>query len=135
MDALILSCGTGGGHNSAALAVKEALERRGVPVPPLILIATDYTCIPFFEEVDCDYCVIPSSKLTREYLRCGFRPQQLYPLGIPVRESFSAAESQRKARRAACRRRKPPSRARRSSTSRRSPAANRKITAFSQRTG
>lgn len=29
MDALILSCGTGGGHNSAARAVLEEMERRG----------------------------------------------------------------------------------------------------------
>ena len=160
MDALILSCGTGGGHNAAAQAVKEALEarghhadllnpyellggraaqtindayihmvqrapwvfgcaylagevyrrlpvrspvyranraaegvmesylrehtyqvalathvfpgmlmtrlkRRGVPVPPLILISTDYTCIPFFEEVECDYCVTPSENAIR----------------------------------------------------------------------
>lgn len=194
MDALILSCGTGGGHNSAALAVKEALEsrghhadllnpyellgartaaringayihtvqrapwifgcaylagevyrrlpvqspvyqanraaesvmesylrkhsyqvvlvthvfpgmlmtrlkRRGVPVPPLILISTDYTCIPFFEEVDCDYCVTPSEKLTEEFLRHGFRREQLRPLGIPVRTAFSATESKIKARR------------------------------------
>ena len=27
---LILSCGTGGGHNSAALAVKENLEENGI---------------------------------------------------------------------------------------------------------
>lgn len=32
MDALIMSCGTGGGHNSAAAAVKEELERRGFRV-------------------------------------------------------------------------------------------------------
>ena len=29
MEALILSCGTGGGHNAAGYAVKEELERRG----------------------------------------------------------------------------------------------------------
>ena len=29
MEALILSCGTGGGHNSAALAIKEEMEQRG----------------------------------------------------------------------------------------------------------
>lgn len=29
MDALIFSCGTGGGHNSAANAVKQELLRRG----------------------------------------------------------------------------------------------------------
>lgn len=194
MDALILTCGTGGGHNTAALAVKEALEsrghrvdllnpyellgsraasrinnayirtvqrapwvfgcaylageayrrlpvrspvyqanraaekvmeqylnshsyqvilathvfpgmlltrlkRRGVPLPPLILIATDYACIPFFEEVDCDYCVIPSPKLTNEFLRFGFRPEQIRPLGIPVRKSFRTPESKPEARR------------------------------------
>ena len=193
MDALILSCGTGGGHNAAAQAVKEALEarghhadllnpyellggraaqtindayihmvqrapwvfgcaylagevyrrlpvrspvyranraaegvmesylrehiyqvalathvfpgmlmtrlkRRGVPVPPLILISTDYTCIPFFEEVECDYCVTPSEKLTDEYLRHGFTEKQLRPLGIPVRGVFSSQESKKKAR-------------------------------------
>lgn len=30
MKVLILSCGTGGGHNSAAIAVKETLEEQGV---------------------------------------------------------------------------------------------------------
>ena len=29
MRVLILSCGTGGGHNAAASAMKEALEARG----------------------------------------------------------------------------------------------------------
>lgn len=194
MDALILSCGTGGGHNTAALAVKEALEsrghhadllnpydllgsrtasrinnayirtvqrapwmfgcayfageayrhlpvhspvyqanraaekvmekylrshsyqviltthvfpgmlitrlkRRGVKVPPLILISTDYACIPFFEEVDCDYCVTPSPKLKEEFLRYGFHAEQLRPFGIPVRKEFLTAESKQEARR------------------------------------
>ena len=29
VDALIRTCGTGGGHNAAAFAMKEELERRG----------------------------------------------------------------------------------------------------------
>ena len=29
MDALIMSCGTGGGHNTAARAIKEEMEKRG----------------------------------------------------------------------------------------------------------
>ena len=29
---LILSCGTGGGHNSAALAIQEDLLDKGIPV-------------------------------------------------------------------------------------------------------
>lgn len=35
MDALILSCSTGGGHNAAGFAVKEELERRGHQVTML----------------------------------------------------------------------------------------------------
>ena len=35
MDALILSCSTGGGHNAAGAAVKEELERRGHKVTML----------------------------------------------------------------------------------------------------
>lgn len=30
MDALILSCGTGGGHNAAGAAIKEELIKRGI---------------------------------------------------------------------------------------------------------
>ena len=35
MDALILSCSTGGGHNPAGFAVKHELERRGHKVTML----------------------------------------------------------------------------------------------------
>ncbi len=184
MDALIMSCGTGGGHNAAAAAIAEELERRGhnvtvlnpftlvegsvssvidntyisvakyfprlfgliyslgagvsrlpIPspvylangmmnetmekylsehhfdiivmshlfpgeiltnmkrhgasVPKTVFIATDYTCIPFTEEVDCDYCVIPSAELTEEYVRRGVPRERIYPLGIPVRSEFA----------------------------------------------
>ena len=30
LKVLILSCGTGGGHNTAALAIKENLNRKGI---------------------------------------------------------------------------------------------------------
>ena len=183
MDALIFSCGTGGGHNSAANAVKQELLRRGhrvtmldpyslsntrvgslinqsyinlvkkaprlfglvyqlgnlyrrlpvhspvyhinhrmaLPVqrfleegnfdliimphifpgeiltnmrdhgiclPPTLLIATDYTCIPFTEEVQCDRYVIPSDDLCPAFTRWGIPKERLYPLGIPVDQSF-----------------------------------------------
>ncbi len=183
MDALIFSCGTGGGHNSAANALKQELLRRGhrvtmldpyslsntrvgslinqsyinlvkktprlfglvyqlgnlyrrlpvhspvyhinhrmaLPVqrfleegnfdliimphifpgeiltnmrdhgiclPPTLLIATDYTCIPFTEEVQCDRYVIPSDDLCPAFTRWGIPKERLYPLGIPVDQSF-----------------------------------------------
>lgn len=183
MEVLVLSCGTGGGHNSAAAAVKEELLRRGHDVtmlnpfdlcgghlarhvdnayisvaqnspggfgaiyaignayrrlpwrspvyfangyasdalaaylrehsvdavvmthifpaemltylgnhverlPKTVLIATDYTCIPFTEECRCDAYVIPSGLLTGEFVARGLPEQRIFPLGIPVRSGF-----------------------------------------------
>lgn len=179
MDALILSCGTGGGHNAAGKAVKEELEKRGHHVtmmdpyslisdglangvgglyikmvqklprlfglvymigdlyrrlpfrspvyfankkpagaleqyldehpadviimphlypaemvtqlknqgkscPLSVFIATDYTCIPFTEETDCDYYVIPHGDSTKEFVKRGIPGEKLLPYGIPV---------------------------------------------------
>ncbi len=66
------------------------MKRHGLAVPKTVFIATDYTCIPFTEEIDCDYFVTPSSLLTEEYVRRGVPPERIYPLGIPVRQEFSA---------------------------------------------
>lgn len=193
MDALILSCGTGGGHNAAARAMQEALElrghrallmnpytlqsqklterideayigmaqktptlfgavytagnlyrrlpfpspvqhannhmvqlmedflkehhfdvilmphvfpaeiltcmkRHGIDVPKTIFVATDYTCIPFTEECDCDAYVIPSPALTEEFAGRGIPAERIYPLGIPVRQAFHQPMSKEAAR-------------------------------------
>ena len=192
MDALILTCGTGGGHNSAAKAVKEEMERRGHHVhlmnpymlrsmaltraidglyifiakrmprffgviynigeayrrlpghspvyganhraarylndylkenhfdavimthlypaemitylkslgeelPFTLFIATDYACIPFTEETDCDAYVIPMESLKKDFLRFHIPEEKLKPLGIPVSKQFSQKESRREA--------------------------------------
>lgn len=183
MDALILTCGTGGGHNSAAYAVKETLERAGhhaevmnpyllrskkkaevidqvyihmaqraphlfgtayqlgnlyrklpvrspvyffnrkaaecllaylkehhfdiivtthlypaemitvlrdrqVDLPKSVFIATDYTCIPFTEETECDAYVIPMKSLEQEFVDRGIPEEKIHPFGIPVSERF-----------------------------------------------
>ena len=195
MEALILSCGTGGGHNAAAAALKEEMERRGnhvtmfnpydlhsaelaqkvdqayvglvkrapklfgvvygmgnlyrnlpvrspvyhlnthmaermaeylrkhpvdvilmthifpaqiltslreqgVELPKTVLVATDYTCIPFMEECVCDAYVIPSGELKAEFAGRGIPAEKIYPLGIPVSRSFSTQMSQTDAKRA-----------------------------------
>lgn len=179
MDALILSCGTGGGHNAAGKAVKEELEKRGHHVtmmdpyalisdglangigslyiklvqklpklfgvvymlaelyrrlpfrspvyfankkpaaaleqylkahpvdvivmphlypaemitqlkaqgrscPLSVFIATDYTCIPFTEETNCDYYVLPHADSTEEFVKRGISKKKLLTYGIPV---------------------------------------------------
>ena len=193
MDALILSCGTGGGHDAAAKAVEEELLRRGVrttrmnpytlkseqlahridqsyirlvqtmpqlfgavyalgnwyrkvplhspvfalnakmvpylneflsthhfdvillthffpggilsnmklqglQIPPSILIATDYTCVPLTEEVTADAYVIPADDLTSEFTCRNIPAEKIHPIGIPVSCAFRYATSKKAAR-------------------------------------
>lgn len=194
MEALILSCGTGGGHNAAGYAVKEELERRGhhvemmnpyslksrelsnrvdktyirmaqrvprafgqvyklgalvsrlpwhspvyqvngamrkqmqdyleenhydvvimphlfpaeiltnmkrhgMPVPKMMFIATDYACIPFTQETECDVYVIPGEGLKEEFLEKGIPEEKLLPVGIPVKRRFGVSQDQNRLRR------------------------------------
>lgn len=182
MKILILSCGTGGGHNSAALAIKEELDRRNIenvfleyleiinkriknhvnslyikstyrngevfkavyklgelyrktkiksPVYALnsfskrklyeyikennydyiitthlfvaqalttikkehsihfVAVATDYICIPFWEETNPDYFIVPSLELEKSFLDKNIGKEKLIPIGIPVSKKFS----------------------------------------------
>ena len=49
------------------------MKNSGMNVPKIVFIATDYTCIPFTEETNCDYYATPSPDLNDEYIRCGVR--------------------------------------------------------------
>lgn len=193
MDALILSCGTGGGHNSAAKAIREECIRRGwsavllnpytlcganmagmidsiyvrlvqrfpegfgfiyqlgelyrrlpfhspvyflngkaancmneylkdkkfdivitthlfpgeimarlkrscADIPPTVYVATDYTCIPFTEDTDCDAYVIPAKELIKDFVKRGIPEACIYPLGIPVQKSFRKPITRSKAK-------------------------------------
>ena len=182
MNILILSCGTGGGHNSAAIAIKEELDSRNIkcefkeyldiinpklkqcvntlyikstkgkgktfkavyklgelyrktklksPIYKLnslnknklyeyiiknnydyivtthlfaaqaltkikeekeihfIAIATDYVCIPFWEETNPDYFIIPSIDQKQDFLDRGIEQQKIISIGIPVSKSFN----------------------------------------------
>lgn len=182
MKILILSCGTGGGHNTAALAVQENLFNRGIQADfieyldiinskvkervnnlyirstkgqgrvfktayhlgelyqktklkspvyqlnylnrkklynyivtnkydfvvtthlfaaqaltavnkkhrvPFIAIATDYVCIPFWEECKPDYFIIPSEDLKDDFIKKGIPEEKLLPYGIPVRKAYT----------------------------------------------
>lgn len=192
MKAIILSCGTGGGHNAAGLAVKEELERRGhsvkmlnpyslksektekiinqvyiktvqraprvfgavyalgnayrrlpfrspvyfvnggmakrldgffqkenpdivimphvfpaeiitnmknrgMTVPKTVFVSTDYTCIPFTEETDCDIYITPQESLNLEFEKRGIAKQRLKALGIPVSRRFSNPHTRQEA--------------------------------------
>lgn len=74
------------------------LKENHVRIPKTYLVATDYTCIPFLEETDCDYCIIPSKELTQEFCDYGFQEERLLPYGIPVGRAFFEEETKEEAR-------------------------------------
>ncbi len=69
-----------------------AMKRKGLHVPRTFFVATDYTCIPFTEETDCDFYIIPSPTLTEEFVGRGIPREKLAPLGIPVNREFTVAD-------------------------------------------
>ena len=75
------------------------LKRRGELRQKVLAIATDYTCIPFWEETNCDDYVIPHKDLIPEFASYGISKEKLLPLGIPVRPAFSRPASKEDVRR------------------------------------
>lgn len=71
------------------------LKNSGVILPKTFLIATDYTCIPFMEETDCDYYVIPSPELKEEFISRGIPGDKILSFGIPVRREFTMQTSKK----------------------------------------
>ena len=53
-----------------------------------INVATDYECIPFWNETNPDAFVIPSEKLASRFIEKGINKDVLLPIGIPVASSF-----------------------------------------------
>ena len=77
------------------------MKKKGMIDQKVIAVETDYTCIPFWEETNCDYYIIPHKELTDEYVSKGIPVQKLRPYGIPVKHDFSKPRMKKSAR-AAC---------------------------------
>lgn len=65
------------------------MKTKGISIPKTLFVATDYTCIPFTEEIDCDYYITPSPSLDEDFITKGIAREKIVPLGIPVSKSFS----------------------------------------------
>ncbi|MDO4303191.1 MAG: glycosyltransferase [Bacillota bacterium] len=74
------------------------LKRKHMEIPPTIAVATDYTCIPFWEETECDYYIAPHEQLLEENIERGIPAEKLYPCGIPTGMAFSKPANKTRAR-------------------------------------
>lgn len=74
------------------------MRRRGMELPLTVAIGTDYTCIPFWEETECDYYMIPHEELLDEFAKGKIEKQQLFPSGIPVSLAYNRKMEKAKAR-------------------------------------
>jgi len=70
-----------------------SMKQHGMKIPNTIFVATDYVCIPFTEETECDAYVIPAVDLAEEFIDRGIPVEKIYPFGIPVRSSFIVRET------------------------------------------
>ncbi|MBQ7063914.1 MAG: hypothetical protein IJM90_03385 [Firmicutes bacterium] len=74
------------------------LQRHQLLQARTYFVATDYTCIPFTEETEADYYIIPHRELQKEYLQAGVPYDKIVPLGIPLQRPFSVKRDRTEAR-------------------------------------
>ena len=74
-------------HLFPALAIS-SIRAKGHCQIPTIFIMTDYTCIPFLNETELDYYVIPHEHLIEEFVLGGIPRNKIRPYGIPVSNAF-----------------------------------------------
>lgn len=74
------------------------MKRKGMHLPLTVAVMTDYTCIPFWEETDCDYYVVPHKKLCTQIVKRGIPKEKLKVFGIPVSPKCKEERTKEQAR-------------------------------------
>lgn len=64
------------------------MKHKGMKLPVVIAIGTDYTCIPFWGETECDFYVVPSREVGKEFIQAGIPEEKILPYGIPVSSKY-----------------------------------------------
>ena len=76
-------------HVFPALALSALKKKREIK---FINVATDYECIPFWNETNPDLFVIPSELLINNFVEKGINKDILLTIGIPVSSKFFEVE-------------------------------------------
>lgn len=74
------------------------MKRKGMDLPLTVAVMTDYTCIPFWEETECDYYVIPQQSQAKEFIKRGIPAEKLFAAGIPVAAACGSSIGKKEAR-------------------------------------
>lgn len=74
------------------------LRNKGVQLPPVIYVATDYTSIPFTQEVKADYYIVGHPDIAESFEKNGLPAWRILPYGIPVDDDFQKQVSRREAK-------------------------------------
>lgn len=74
------------------------LKRSGEKLPLTVFIATDYVCIPFTEETDCDYYIVPGEAQIKSFVKRGIERNRILPFGIPVNAFFDERKDRNRER-------------------------------------
>lgn len=76
-------------HLFPSMALTEIKKEHNIK---FINVATDYECIPFWNETNPDRFVIPSNLLLNSFVKKGFDKKILLPIGIPISSRFLRAK-------------------------------------------
>lgn len=74
-------------HLFSAQAITYITRHTDLPIKTYA-VATDYTCIPFWEDCEMDAFFIPHQDLLKEFIDHGVKASTLVPIGIPVHPNF-----------------------------------------------
>ncbi len=84
-------------HLFSAQAITYITHHTDLPIKTYA-VATDYTCIPFWEDCEMDAFFIPHEELLQEFKNHGIKACTLVPIGIPVHPDFLKPRSQQAAK-------------------------------------
>ena len=86
-------------HVFAANLITKLKEKNGCNAKTYGVV-TDFTAHPFWETVDLDYYVTPSSVLNNQMINKGIPEEKILSFGIPIESKFSQATEKKDARKA-----------------------------------
>jgi processive 1,2-diacylglycerol beta-glucosyltransferase len=84
-------------HLFPAEALTALIRSKKLPATT-VFVMTDYTCIPFMEETQLDYYIVPHEHLIEECVKKGLLRDKLFPYGIPLRQMFYSSQLKENAR-------------------------------------